>query len=299
MDRKISFDTLWQDSFQLVKDRVRAIVGVSFIYYLLIFVGVMIITMIFLGVLFGDAISPELFVGADNGLNLEQQFAALNTAQVVTASVLFLISILGLMLIGVFYNIALCAIVSKRDQEVYGGIWASCKHLFTPFVLTMLLITVSVIGVVAITAAMAYITQSGVVMGLLGFAYFILVFYAYVKMSMVMPILTFGITRSPVEAIKQSFALTKGNGWRLLLILVVWMIVFTIAYLAINFTLAAVQSFFIMAIPPLGAIIAILNLVVMVVISALGTSLFFALLFSLYMQLSGDSVYGHADDILS
>ncbi|MET0179043.1 MAG: glycerophosphoryl diester phosphodiesterase membrane domain-containing protein [Novosphingobium sp.] len=143
----------------------------------------------------------------------------------------------------------------------------------------LLAFAVVVIGGTAIGLAAAVLPALAVVLTLLLVAF---VVFAAVRLVLVGPVIAVEGVRNPIAAMRRSWALTRGNFWRvfgfLVLVLILFVVVLAVIMLAVGLVLALVSS---------GETQRVLAAVVSSALTALGLLYFIGITAAIHRQLGG------------
>lgn len=283
MGKTIEFSALWRDSIQLVKERIKAILALGFIFNIAIFVVI-----VGLSTLFFSAMLPILYDLARLGeesyvmYNILYQLEGQITALLFGMFLIFFISAL----LSLFYMIAVFVVITKRDQEDFQSITTVSGDLFMPFFIMSLIFVLFNIVLLGVNMLILFYLPSLTTAIVVFVVPIIVMIFLSIRFSLIWSILTLGVTRDPVKALRMSFHMTQGKSTHILLVLISWYLANFLAILilcGVVFVLiwALSQiSFF------LSAVFMFLQFFLFIALAAVFLGLLFALLTNIYWQLS-------------
>lgn len=258
---KLDSNAAWKEATGLVATNREVFLALAGVFFLL--------PSLALSVILGE---PEVTPGTDG----DQMMAALTAFYadawwlIVLGSVLQIVGML-----------AILTLMRDRSQPTVGeAIRAGLGGLLTYLASQLLFVlALSLIGGLAIGLAAAVAPALAVVVGIVWFAFAI---YAAMRLILVAPLVAVEGERNPITALRRSWALTRGNFWRIFGFIVLAMLLFLVVLGVIMLLVGLV-----LAIATSGEVQRVLAAAVSSTLTAVALLYFIGILAAIHRQLAG------------
>ncbi len=244
MEKKLDFTAAWNDALALLKGNLEVVLPVAGVFLLLPII------------IFGFvAPQPEFAAGGNQDVVMNQMMEWLGV---------FLPGIIVLSLISIIGNLAIYSLVLKPEKPSVGQAITMALGMFLPMLLA------AILSGIATFVGFIFLLVPGI--------------YLAIKFSLTGPALVAEGIRSPVDALKRSWELTKGNS---LYILAFYLIIGIVGGIAVGVSGAISTAIFTMILPESA------SLLVSAIISGIFQTIFnIVILFvgiAIYRQLSASN----------
>ncbi|GGC33261.1 hypothetical protein GCM10011371_20900 [Novosphingobium marinum] len=219
--------------------------------------------------------APEPTAGMD-----EEAMLAMMTGYYASASPFLILA----MLFQAAGTLALLTLLTDKARPTVGEAIKSGFGNFLFYVLAQIILGLGILIVAAIVLAMAGATGLPLIVGVALVVVAGVAIYAAVKSSLVAPVIAVEGQRNPLEALKRSWLLTRGNGWRLGLFYALVAVAFTVVILIATAFIGIIAALLVGQVT--GEVIAT---VVSATLSAVMALYFVAIVAAAHRQLAGPS----------
>ncbi|WP_114520681.1 glycerophosphoryl diester phosphodiesterase membrane domain-containing protein [Altererythrobacter sp. ZODW24] len=266
---KLDFSKAWNTITSLIggnKDVVMIVAGVFFFLpYLVVMLAMPEVTAVMQGQ-FGDTQDPDAMMAAMQGAFQSYWWVFI---------VLGIIQYLG--------TLSLLALFTDHNRPTVGEAIGIGAARLVPYFVTVILMGVAIAVIAGLLATLGAVTGVGLVGFIAVMLAFVVAIYLFIKFSQVAPVMAIEGTSNPIKALSRSWALTKGNSFRILLfVLLIFIPLFIIT--------SIVSMIFGLGFAAGGASVATIgNGLVAALMNAVSGAVGAAILAAIYRQLAGDS----------
>ncbi len=271
--KKLDMGAAWSSATALIaqnRDTVSAIIG---LFFFLPYLAV--------GLLAPDTMyapEPEVTPGATPDAALQMALDQMSQSYIQNWPLLLTVTVVQF--IG---SLSLLALLSNRDSPTVGQALQRGLAAAPSYLAAQLLSAVLVAVLIGIPLGLVGMTGIGAAILLLFPVIFAVAIYMLVKFALIAPVIAIEGERSPIKALRRSWALTKGNSLRIALFLVLLIITIGIIGTLVSLVLGLVFALFSQGVADIGnAVVASL------VNTALGVILL-VVLSAVHQQLAGPS----------
>lgn len=210
---KFDYDKAWRETMSLLKANAGLLAVIAGVFFFLPYVALMVGLPGINAIVQPDpAASPDAMMGAMMDFYRTWWWLLLIVA---------ILQGIGML--------AMLALLRRRANPTVGEALTTGAKAVIPYICAQLLASFAIAALVLLLVGGVSLTGSTALMVLAGIAAFVLVLYAFTKLSMVAPVIAIDETLNPIAALRQSWALTKGNSVRLFFFYALILVAFAIA----------------------------------------------------------------------
>lgn len=267
--QKFDMGRAWDGALALLKGNRDVLLIVAGVFFFLPYLAVG---------LFVPELAGTGGMGGPGGEDPEQAMQAM--LETISRYSWLLVLVVILQAVGV---LGLLSLLTDDRRPTVGEALATGAKSLLPYIGSQILQGLAMVGVVAVPLALAAMTGSAAVGALLAIPAAAIIIYLMIKFSLVSPVIVIEGIMNPLNALRRSWNLTKGNSFRLALFYLLLFVALIVVSMVLGMVIGVVAL--------IGGVIgSLLSAVLNSVLNVVGVLVSMAVIASIHRQLAGTSV---------